>query len=54
MIGALHDKSAAVRKEALGALTLRKEKAAVPALLELMADPEHRFDGGNADSVVGG
>ena len=48
LIGALQDKSLAVRKEAVAALTTRKEKTAVPALLERMADAELRFDVINA------
>jgi HEAT repeat protein len=42
LIGALHDKSPAVRKEAVLSLTTRKEKAAVPALLERLAEADLR------------
>jgi putative heme-binding domain-containing protein len=52
LIGALQDKSLAVRKEAVTALTIRKEKAAVSALLERMADAELRFDVINALAQV--
>jgi putative heme-binding domain-containing protein len=48
LIGALHDNSPAVRKEAVSSLTTRKEKAAVPALLERLAEADLRFDVINA------
>lgn len=44
LIGALKDKSLAVRKEVVAALTLRGEKTAVPALLDRLADADLRFD----------
>jgi putative membrane-bound dehydrogenase-like protein len=48
LIGALGDKSLTVRKQAVAALTTRKEKTAVPELLKLLADADLRFDVINA------
>ena len=48
LIGALQDKSPLVRKEAVAALTVRKDQDAVPALLERMTDADLRFDVINA------
>ena len=48
LIGALRDKSLLVRKEAVAALTARRDKAAVPALLEHLKDADLRFDVINA------
>jgi putative heme-binding domain-containing protein len=44
LLGALADKSTAVRKEAVIALGKRKEKDAIPALLPLAKDVDLRFD----------